>query len=143
MKYFSDLTNKTYDSEAECVEAEKIFKEEELKKVEKLNATSKRKKELSKLIEAADLEADKEYQNYQQAKEEASKVIAEAEAKADKMIREAAKRVSDARKKKYQAISNFNKEFGTYVVQYDDDKALKDLKQANDWLNEIFQGFFF
>lgn len=143
MKYFSELTNKTYNSEAECIEAEKAFKEEELKKAEKLNATSKRKKELSKLIEAADLEADKEYQNYHQVKEDASKIIAEAETKADKMIREAAKRVSDARKKKYQAISDFNKEFGTYVVQYDDDKALKDLKQANDWLNEIFGKFFF
>ena len=55
MKYFSETLNKTFDSEQECLEAEKKHEEEkkknELALSEKKAAVSKRKKEISDAVQ--------------------------------------------------------------------------------------------
>ena len=66
MKYVSEITGKTYDSEKDCLEAEKIFKEEEKKKKEaeekKAAERSERAKEVEKAYEKV-VEANKAYRD--------------------------------------------------------------------------------
>ena len=66
MKYVSEITGKTYDSEKDCLEAEKIFKEEEKKKKaaeeKKAAERSERAKEVEKAYEKV-VEANKAYRD--------------------------------------------------------------------------------
>ena len=66
MKYVSEITGKTYDSEKDCLEAEKIFKEKEKKKKaaeeKKAAERSERAKEVEKAYEKV-VEANKAYRD--------------------------------------------------------------------------------
>ena len=142
MKYYSELTKHTYDTEEECVSAETKFAEEEARKKEEASNLSKEKKELAKLIDVADTELDNVYHQYNKAREEANKIISDAQAEADKVIKEASEKVKAAQQKRYDAISNFNKKFGVYTAHYDGDKALQELRRSTEWINNIFRNFF-
>ena len=138
MKYYSELTKKAYDTEDECVNAEKLFAEEEAKKKEEASNLSKEKKELAKIIDLADEELDRAYHEYNDAREKATKIMSEAEAEAEKVVTEASNKVKAAQRKRYEAIYNFNKRFGVYTAHYDGDKALKELRRSTEWINNIF-----
>lgn len=142
MKYFSELTNKHYDTELECKKAEETFLAEEAAKEKEATLVRKEKKELSKAIEAAEAEVDVAYEQYKQVREEATKLIADAEQKANAMVSEAYQKVKAARENKYKAVAAFNDKYGTYVVQYNSDKALKELRRSTEWINDIFGHFF-
>ena len=141
MKYFSEVTNKHYDSAEDCIAAEKEFAEAEARKKEAANAVSKEKKEFAKAIENAEIEVDKACEAYNNAKTKAAEIIANAEEEASKLLDEARKKVKEATNNKYEAVAEFNKKFGPYVTHYNDDRALKELRRATSWVNDIFNGF--
>ena len=143
MKYFSELTNKTYDTAEECSAAEKSFLEEEAKKKELALVTSKEKKELAKVIEAADEALNAEYEKYDEAKKKVEEIYRKAQEEANSILSESRKRVAEAEKNKYKAISDFNAKFGVYNKSYTGDAALRELERANRWINHIFDGMFF
>ena len=68
MKFYSEVLEKFFDSEAECkkAEEEQLKLEKEQKEKEKIEAAaiSKEKKNLANAIEEADLNLSKAYQNY-------------------------------------------------------------------------------
>lgn len=142
MKYYSELTKKAYDTEEDCINAEKMFAEEEARKKEEASNLSKEKKELAKVIENADTELDEAYHAYNEARDKAAKIISDAEKDASKMIEEALATVKAAQRKRYEAISDFNKRFGVYTTHYDGDKALKELRRSTEWMNNIFGNLF-
>lgn len=142
MKYYSELTKKAYDTEEDCINAEKMFAEEEAKKKEEASNLSKEKRELAKLIEDAENELDEAYHFYTEAKEDADKIVSDAEKEAAKIIDEACTKVKAAQRKRYEAIANFNKRFGVYTAHYDGDKALKELRRSTEWINNVFGNFF-
>ena len=142
MKYFSELTNKQYDTEQECKQAEVDFLAEEEARKKEASLVSKEKKELAKSIEAAEVEVDKAYEEYKQVREKAGKLVEKAELEASNMITEAYKKVKETREAKYKAVAEFNKKYGAYIVQYNDDRALKEFKRSTEWINDIFGHFF-
>ena len=142
MKYYSELTKKAYDTEEDCINAEKMFAEEEARKKEEASNLSKEKKELAKVIETADNELDEAYHSYNEAREKANKIISDAEEEASKVLEEARAKVKAAQRKRYEAIADFNKRFGVYTAHYDGDKALKELRRSTEWINNVFGNFF-
>ena len=64
MRYYSDITKRTYDTEAECLKAEKIFNETARKKEEAERKKSEERKNRAQQIEAAREEVAKAKEKY-------------------------------------------------------------------------------
>lgn len=159
--FYSELTNKYYDSFEECAEAEKQVKEAEdqkkqelAKQEEKKAEISKEKKAMATAVERAESELDYAYTQLEVAKEKASKIYSEAKEQANEIykkaeeemqavLKDAKQAVTDAQEKKFKAVRDFNNKFGVYTTTYSGNKALEELKRANSWINDIFNGFFF
>lgn len=129
MKYYSEETKKFYDTEKELIKAE------EEKKATALSV-SKQKKELSDAITLADETLEKAIADYNKIKEEAYQKYLET-------LKPAKEAVDKAQKDKYEALSAFNDKFGTYMVSYTGDKALKEFERTSQLFNNIFNRFFF
>ena len=134
MKYYSDKTNKFYDTQELCLEAEKKFDEEK-------NDKSKLKKEISKKIEEANKNIDEAYRKYDEAKKEASIIINEAKEKARKLISSAEDEIRSYQKEKEEAVREFNSKFGSYMVTYTGDDARKELNRSIRLFDSIFNNF--
>ena len=143
MKYYSELTKKTYETEDECVAAEKAFQEEEAHKKELANAASKEKKELVKNIDAAEANLSDAYKEYAKAKEKVKSIYAAAEKEAAEILNTAKKGVQDAEIAKCKAIKEFNSKYGAYTKSYSGEEALKELERSISWIDNIFGGMFF
>lgn len=156
MKYYSELTNKTYSTPEECTAAEKAYKAEQKKisdelsaaiaekkaKEEKLQAS---KKELARAIEDADKQVDEANAIYDAAKEKATNILNEANKKANEILAAASEKVKAAEQTRYDAISAFSKKFGPYTTTLTGEKAAnayrKSLKQINDTFNNFWKNF--
>ena len=142
MKYFSEVTNKYYDSEQECLEAEKKFEEEkkksELAIAEKKSAISKRKKELSDSITLSDKKVEYAYKELETARTEADKIVKEAREKANSLVKEAVKKVEAETSERAKQIAKFNEEFGPYTVTYTGNMAEEEYNRIIHRINEMF-----
>ena len=145
MKYYSDIVNKVFDSEEECVNAEKEFNEKkeaaEAERKAKAALVSKEKKELSDAVEAAESKLSKAYEEYDLAKEEVKKILEESNQKALDILNPAKEAIREAQKERYTAISEFNKKYGIYTAQYTGDRAFKEFKRATNWIEDFFNRF--
>lgn len=146
MKYYSDILNKIFDSEAECLNAEKIYKDEQVKrdleKREKASLISKEKKELADAIESAEAKVSKAYENYEIAKEKVKEILEKSNKEALSILNPAKQEIKDAQKERYTAISEFNKKFGTYTKQYTGTKAYEEFKRATSWIEDFLNNWF-
>lgn len=146
MKFYSDVLNKFFETAEECTEAEETYalqkQEIEKQKKEKQALISKDKKELSDAIKLAEDDLSKAYENYDFAKEEARKILEESNQKILDLLNPAEAEIKKCQKARYDAISNFNKKYGAYTVQYTGDKAFQELKRASNWFDDFFKGFF-
>lgn len=141
---------KTYETVDECIKADEAFDKaliaKEKEESEKKISLSTRKKEKAAAIQAADDALALAQTELDKAREEGRKLIEDAQAEAKKLIKEAAGKVRVASDKKYEAISDFNKEFGTYTTTYTGQKALEEYNRMtrhfNDILDNIFKGWF-
>lgn len=133
---------KIYDTVDECLEADEKFEKEQeqkaLAETEKKNALSKRKKELADNIRVAEDKVSLAFEEYEKVREEARKKIAEAQEEAKKMLKEAEEKYSDASSERYEAIRNFNKEFGTYTTTYTGKQALEEYNRISKSMNRFF-----
>ena len=121
MKYKNQYTGVEYDDMEECKasEASYLKSQEESK-----NAISKRKKFLASKVDEAEAELKVAMENYNKVKEEATK-----------KIREASEIANKASEKRWDAIREFNKEFGVFskrVILDKDDK---------DYFSNLFESF--
>lgn len=153
MRVYSDILNKPFDSEEECLAAEAVYKKEqkkvqdEIKKAveekkareEALNAS---KKELAKAIESAQKDVDEANNIYEAAKEKATDIINEASKKANELLDTAKSKVREAQQKKYEAVSAFNKKFGPYTVTLTGDQAAEEYSNALKSINNVWKEFF-
>ena len=134
MKYFSDKTNKFYETEDECKNAEELFDSYKRQK-------SSLKKELSKRIEDANSKIDEAYKKYDEAKEEASKILKEAKEKAEGIIRDAETNINKYQQEKEKAVSEFNSKFGTYMVTYTGEDARNEYRRTLKMFDNLFNNF--
>ena len=168
MKYYSEKLNKLFDNKQDLFIAEKDyetklakekaeFKEKEAKlkaQVEEDAKTiSKRKKELSDKIEEASRNLDEVYKFYEAEKSKAKDILTNVE-KQIKRLREDANdeinrlmefaeaEVKKASEQKTIAISNFNKELGTYKTVITGDKAIEEYNKMVRNMDNTFSKFF-
>lgn len=144
MKIYSDLTKKFYESVEDCEKAEKEFEEEKeklaLEKSTKDKEVSKRKKELSDKIEAAEKAVDEAYKRYYKVKEETDNDLAECLKKCKERLTESKTELIQCEEEKTNAIREFNQEFGTFQKRYTGDKAITEF---NRWVNAFDRLFDF
>lgn len=142
MKFYSETLDKYFDTQSDCIDAEKEYEETrkkaELEAAEKKNAISKRKKELSDNITASEKDVDAAYEKLKHAKAEASKILKEAEDKAGEIVSSATKEVHEALAARRNQIATFNKEFGPYMTTYTGERAKKEYDAIVDRINSMF-----
>lgn len=156
MKIISEITGKEYKSVQECEQAEKAFllkqklekeeKENYLKKVDeeknKLATISAQKKELANKVEAENDKLDKAYEKYTEAKKQAREIVEEANKKARELLEPIEKEIRDCKTAKYNALMDFNKQFGAYNVKYTGEKAEKEYNRFLRERDDIWNNFF-
>ena len=122
MKFKNQYTGVEYDDMEECKasEASYLKKQEESK-----NAISKRKKFLASKVDEAEAELKEAMENYNKVKEEATK-----------KIKEASEIASKASTKRWDAIREFNKEFGVFSK-----KVILDNKDDETDISSLFWDF--
>lgn len=139
MKITSEITNKEYATVEECLKAEAEFKS--AKEQAASNKTSTEKKKLVDVIEACEKATNVAYENleiaksevremYAKSKKELEELIDKRNEEMSKVLEPVEKAVKDAERAKYNAISNFNKQFGVYRKVYTGEDAIKDLKKS-------------
>ena len=114
MKFYSEKLNKLFDTP----EALTIAEEEATNKQTELT-----KKELSQAIEKADAALDEAYKNYDEVRNAAAKILDESNKQVEQMLKDAKKQITVAEQERSNAIVQFNKQFGTYKVNYTGDRA--------------------
>lgn len=148
MRVYSDKLNKPFDTEEECIKAEKEFDKEqkrikeELDKAiaarraedEKLNTS---KKEMSKIIEEADKKLAEANSVYKVARQKASEIIDEAKQKANEILSAAREKVTLAQEEKYKAVSAFNAKFGPYTISLTSEQAAEEFNKAITEFNNL------
>lgn len=140
MKYMSEITKEFYNSEKECLDAEKLFiekqkAEEELKRqknnelsAQKKVASERIEKSLEKLSDAYDkyeLAEKNAKEIYDKAYEEAKKILAKAINDGKDILKEASEVIKTAKDENSEAVADFNKKFGQYRVNFTGEKANK------------------
>lgn len=137
---------KTYETVDECVKADKAFDEAEAAKekalTEKKNAVSLRKKEKATAIQKAEDALNLASTELEKTREDARKLVEEAQEKAKNIIKEASAKYREASEARYKAISDFNKEFGTYTTTYTGQKALEEYNRAIRHFDDFFDSLF-
>lgn len=127
MKYFSDITNKTYDSEKDCLDAERDFldkqKAEEDAKKARASEISNQKREAAALIEATSSDLAKAYENYEKAEKNVKEIFKKAYDEAKPILMDAKLAVRKAQENNFNAVKAFNDKFGPYKTVYTGEKA--------------------
>lgn len=133
---------KTYATVEECIAADEAFEESEaakaLEETNKKNELSKKKKEKADAIKAAEDALSLASAEYDRAREKARKLIEEAKVEARTIVNEAAKKFDAASDARYQAIREFNKEFGTYTVTYTGKDAVEEYNRTSKLIDSFF-----
>lgn len=111
MKYYSEITKKTYDCAKDCIEDERKFMaaEEAKKKEEEKKLTDFKAKKA-----AAQKRIDDAQAKYKKAKEHCDEV----EKKAEEMLHEALIELTKAGDERNQALADYKKEFGSKETEY-------------------------
>lgn len=142
MKIYSEILNKLFDTEDECIAAEEESKKQkeiaETEKKAKDALVSKQKKELSTAVEEAETKLTKAYEDYEKAKEEVRQILEESNKQCQEILAPAKDAIKKAQQERYEAINAFNNKFGTYTAYYTGDKAYQELKRAAAWLDSLF-----
>lgn len=142
MKIYSEETKKFYDSVEECEKAEADFRAEKeklaLEKETKEKEVSRRKKELSDIVDATETALNDAYKNYEDVKKEAEEELTKAYENYKEKIAEAAKIVKDNELERNKAIREFNKEFGTFKKVYTGEKADREFDRIAKMFDNLF-----
>lgn len=152
MKYFSEILNRPFNSEKECLEAEADYKKEQKRLQDEVNkavaekkareeALNTTKKELAKAIESAQTEVDEANSIYEAAREKATSILNEAKSKANEILDAAKVKVREAEQKKYEAIAAFNRKFGPYTTSLTGDQAAKEYNKTLQRISNFWTDF--
>lgn len=151
--FMSDILGKTFDSEEECIKAEKeheaklLVEEDAKKKVSKEISAQKKlladniakaDEELTKALEAYEVSKNDVKDLYDEARDEINDIISEVKAEAEEILAPTRSAVKDAQKAKLDAVSAFNKKFGAYEVKYTGEKAMNEYHRITNYVNSYF-----
>lgn len=142
MRYYSDKLNKIFENEEKLIEAEKDFDELQAKKEKEKNELLATKKEMATAIETANLAIDDARENYAKVYKEAEQIVEKARKEAEELLKPAREKIKDAQYKKYNAVKEFNKQYGPYTVSYTGERAYNEFKRNSDWLNYMINELF-
>lgn len=151
----SELTGKkfvgsNYDEVLKKVSADdaNFKREQELKKAEadkaekeKSNERSKQKKELADAVIRAENELDEAWEVLEEKNKEAAKIISDAKEQAANLLKPYEEAVNAANEKRWNAVRNYNAQFGAFGIKYTDEKALTEYKRISDCFNKVFNNF--
>lgn len=155
--FMSELLGKTFNSEAECLKAEreyteKVHKAEEAKKLASKEVSAQKKlladkiakadEELTKALEGYEISKEDAEDIYKEAREEIDAIIAEAKDDADEILSDARNKVRDAQRAKFNAVQEFNKKFGAYEVKYTGEKAANEFNRINKYISNLMDSVF-
>lgn len=155
--FMSELLGKTFNSEEECLKAEKAYtektrKEEEAKKLAAKEVSAQKKsladkiakadEELTKAMEGYELSKEDVEDIYKEAKEEIDAIIAEAKDEANEILSAAKDKVRAAQHAKFNAVKEFNEKFGTYEVKYTGEKAANEFNRINKYVSNLMDSMF-
>lgn len=121
------------------LEAKKIADEKAI--AERKAEISKRKKELSSMIESAEDKVKVAKVDYNQARAQAEKIIAEAKKEAQAILDAAGEKLKLANEEKVNAISNFNKEFGPFTTVLTGEDAWNEYQRIQNNIDRQFNAF--
>ena len=136
--FYSEKLNKNFDTEQECIKAEKAFDDAKATENEKKALLSKQKKELSDKVVDADRKVDEAYKAYEVAREKAAAIVEKARKEAEEILHDAARNVEKATEERMNHIQAFNKEFGPYMTSYVGDKAVEEYNKIIRRMRDIF-----
>ena len=163
MKFYSEITKDFYDSEKALLDAEAAAtattecdmcecREEcesdqcvHTKDVESKDTTETKltRKQLAANVEKADKVLAEARANLEVANQKAEKLSKEYLKSIEDLLNPARKAVNDAQAAKYEAIREFNEEYGPYKVSYTGDKAAQEMINTIRDMNRIFKRFWF
>lgn len=125
--FYSEVLDKYFDNEEECLRAELVKKQEDYK-VQEAKKSDLRKK-LSDAIEAAEEAVDV-------AAQELANVAEKAEEAYNKAVQPYREKLQEAQRARLDAIESFNKQFGMYHKVLTGEAAEKELlRMAKDYVN--------
>lgn len=143
MKYFSELTNETYNSPEACLEAEKNYKAQQQKMQDDLKRTSanisKEKKELSKAIEVADNKLTEANKLYEAAQHKAAEILEKSNKEVKEILDAAKKEVKAAEQAKLDAVLAFNKKYGPYTTTLTGTQAAEEFNRNIKRFDNMFE----
>lgn len=155
MKYYSEKLDKAFDTEKDCLKAEKEF--EDQKKKDSLNETqdkecyknkeerslvSKEKKELADKITQAEKQLDEANKEYSVAQDRAAEIVEKANKEVKQILEEAKNKVKEAERVRRDALLDFNTKFGPYTTHYTGQRAIDEFNKALDRFNEPIYDLF-
>ena len=160
MKYYSEKLNKTFNTEKECLNAEKQYEKEknyiknnkplnegqtaELVAKDKVNRSliSKEKKEFADKIVQAEKALDEANKEYSLAQDKATEVVQKANKEVKQILDEAKNKVKEAERVRRDALLEFNTKFGPYTTHYTGQKAIDEFNKAINRFNEPIYDLF-
>lgn len=123
-------------------EAKRIAKEAHDKEVAKAaSERSKKKKELADEVEAAETKLNEAWKLLDEKNKEAREIVRKAKEQASTLVKPYEDAVNEANERKWEAIRNYNSQFGAYGVQYTDERALNEYNRFTDYINKVFNSF--
>ena len=149
MKYYSEKLNKTFNTEKDCLRAEKEF--ETQKKKDSINQTedkdcyknkeeksliSREKRELADKITQAEKQLDEANKAYSVAQDKAAEIIEKTNKEVRQILEEAKNKVTEAERVRRDALLDFNTKFGPYTTHYTGQRAIDEFNKAVDRFNE-------
>lgn len=146
MKFYSETLDKVFETEKECLKAERDFaleqkKKEEERKTQEEKAKeekaliSKQKKECADKIAKAEEELRIAQENYKVAQDKAAQILEESNKQVTDLLNTAQEEIKKAQRAKRDAIVEFSNKFGAYTKSYTGEKAIEEFNKALDTLN--------
>lgn len=135
MLYYSKLTKKFYDSEKDCLDAEKKLQAQRAYQKSDLNPE---KEELSRKIDEADKKLKESYNHYLSEKNRAVTVLNDAYDEYAKILNDAKQEIKNAQLNKYDALKKFNDKFGKYTVSYTENELNRFFNQPQSFFDLFF-----
>lgn len=146
MKYFSEKLNKLFDTAKELKAAEAAARNEEQKMDESCDepvcsedvfVKQPTKKELAAAITEAETVLENAYADYEVAKKQVEELSKDYLATIEAIITPAKNAVKAAEQARYDAIRDFNEQYGAYQTTLTGDRAAKELIRAINDINNL------
>lgn len=131
--FYSDVLNKYFDSEEECLRQELVEKKKVAVKKEEQLKTDSRKQAAKEVEEAVKAVSD--------AWDDLKDAEARAKVAYTQIVTPAKEKLKEAEQKRLKAIQEFNKKFGVYTKRYTGEEAKAEFLRTIAGIEDLFNIF--